>query len=194
MRQFEEVRDSLLAAGLPCAAAARTAAAQDPAPRPPAVGRRSREAGARAEPRDPGRAFQPADRGHDDRAGAQLWLPTLSSTLQGVKQDNPATSALAGGQTTITDNRFTTQVGMSQILPFGTSYSLAWNSARSTTTNIFTNYNPLLNSYVAFNLTQPLLRNRTIDQYRQQLQITHKQREASDVSLQRDGRSRPCAT
>src|SRR6478609_4029324 len=64
-----------------------------------------------------------------------FWLPTLSSTLQGVAQDNPATSALAGGQTSITDNRFNSQVGMSQILPFGTSYSLGWNGARSTTNN-----------------------------------------------------------
>jgi len=112
-----------------------------------------------------------------------FWLPTVTSTLQGVSQDNPATSALAGGQTSITDNSFNTQVGMAQILPFGTSYSLGWNGARSTTNNIFTNYNPLLNSYMAFNLTQPLLRNRSIDQYRQQLDISHKQRDASDVSL-----------
>jgi outer membrane protein TolC len=111
------------------------------------------------------------------------WLPTLTSSLQGVSQDNPATSVLAGGQTKITDNRFTTQLGVSQLLPFGTSYSLAWNGARSTTTNTFTNYNPLLNSYVAFNVTQPLLRNRTVDQYRQQLEISRKQRDASDVSL-----------
>ena len=60
---------------------------------------------------------------------------------------------------------------------------LAWTGARSTTNNVFTNYNPLLNSYVAFNLTQPLLRNRSVDQYRQQLDISHKQRDASDVSL-----------
>ena len=112
-----------------------------------------------------------------------FWLPTVSSTLQGVSQQNPATSALAGGQTAITDDAFNTQVGMSQILPFGTSYSLGWNGARSTTNNIFTNYNPLLNSYVSFNLTQPLLRNRTVDQYRQQLDISRKQRDASDVSL-----------
>ena len=50
---------------------------------------------------------------------------------------------------------------MSQILPTGASYSLAWNSAGSTSTNVFTNYNPLLSSNVSFNVTQPLLRNRS---------------------------------
>ena len=74
-------------------------------------------------------------------------------------------------------------LGMSQILPFGTSYSLAWNGARSTSSNLFSNYNPLLNSYAAFNVTQPLLRNRTIDQYREQLELTRKQRDAADLSL-----------
>ena len=36
---------------------------------------------------------------------------------------------------------------------------------------------------MSFNLTQPLLRNRSVDQYRQQLDISRKQRDASDVSL-----------
>ncbi len=38
------------------------------------------------------------------------WLPTVTTSLQNVNQDNPATNALAGGQT-ITDHRFTTQLG-----------------------------------------------------------------------------------
>jgi len=111
------------------------------------------------------------------------WLPTLTTGVQSVKQENPATNALAGGSSRINDNRLTTQVGMSQILPFGTSYTLAWNNQRSTTDNLFTNYNPLLNSNIAFNVSQPLFRNRTVDQYRNQLEITQKQRQASDVSV-----------
>ena len=111
------------------------------------------------------------------------WLPTLTTGVQSVKQENPATNALAGGSSRINDNRLTTQVGMSQILPFGTSYTVAWNNQRSTTDNLFTNYNPLLNSNIAFNVSQPLFRNRTVDQYRNQLEITQKQRQASDVSV-----------
>ena len=110
------------------------------------------------------------------------WVPTLSSTLQNYSQDSPATSFLSGGEKT-TNTQFSTQFGMNQILPTGTSYSLGWNSARQTSTNLFSNFNPLLSSYVSFQLSQPLLRNRTIDSYRQQLQTTRKDREAADVSL-----------
>lgn len=122
----------------------------------------------------------------EDVAVAQArsyWVPTFNSALQGNSQNSPATSFLSGGQSKITDNRFSTQVGVSQVLPTGANYSFAWNSARSTSTNAFTNFQPLLSSNIAFNISQPLLRNRTIDSYRQQLQTTRKDREAADVSL-----------
>ena len=123
----------------------------------------------------------------EDVAVAQArsyWIPTVSSTLQGNSTNTPSSSFLSGGQAKITDNRFNTQFGINQQLPTGANYSLAWNSARSTSTNLFTNFDPLLSSNVAFNLTQPILRNRTIDSYRQQLQAARKDRDAADVSLQ----------
>jgi outer membrane protein len=112
------------------------------------------------------------------------WTPTFTTGMQGNLQDSPVTNALAGGQNKISDRRFTSQVGVTQILPTGANYSLSWNGQRSTTNNFFTNFNPLLNSYVAFSVTQPLLRNRTIDSYRQQLEVSRKDRAAADVSLQ----------
>ena len=111
------------------------------------------------------------------------WVPTVSTTLQNNSQNTPSSSFLSGGQAKITDTRFTSQFGVSQLLPTAASYSLAWNSARPTSTNLFTNFDPLLSSNVAFNITQPLLRGRTIDSYRQQLQTSRKDREAADVSL-----------
>ncbi len=122
----------------------------------------------------------------EDVAVAQArsyWVPTFSSTLQNVSQNTPSSSFLSGGQQKITDSRLSTQVGVDQILPTGASYSFAWNSARSTSTNLFQNFDPLLSSNVAFSFSQPLLRNRSIDSYRQQLQTTRKDREAADVSL-----------
>jgi outer membrane protein len=111
------------------------------------------------------------------------WVPTLNSTLQNNSQNSPSTSFLSGGQSKITDSRFSTQFGMNQVLPTGANYSLAWNSARATSTNAFTSFDPLLSSNVAFNFSQPLLRNRTIDSYRQQLLTTRKDRDAADMSL-----------
>ncbi|MGE3958317.1 MAG: TolC family protein [Vicinamibacterales bacterium] len=112
-----------------------------------------------------------------------FWVPTVSTSLQNNSQNTPASSFLSGGQTKITDSRFSTQVGVNQVLPTGASYSFAWNSARATSTNLFTNFNPLVSSNVAFSISQPLLRGRTIDSYRQQLQTSRKDREAADVSL-----------
>ncbi len=112
-----------------------------------------------------------------------FWVPTFTTGLTGNLQDSPVTNALAGGQNKITDRRVTSQLGVSQVLPFGTNYQFSWNGQRSTTNNFFTNFNPLLNSNVAFSLTQPLLRNRTIDSFRQQLEVVRKDRAAADVSL-----------
>ena len=77
-----------------------------------------------------------------------------------------------------------TGVGLSQILPWGGNYTANWNSARQTTTNILSNFSPQLFSNVQFNYTQPLLRNLSVDQIRQQVKISQKVRELSDIQLQ----------
>lgn len=112
------------------------------------------------------------------------WIPSITSTLGSTSQNQPSTSALSGGQTKITDTQFSTGFGVSQTLRTGGNYSLTWNSGRSTSTNVFANFEPLLNSNVSFSVTQPLLRNYRIDNLRQTLESTVKDREAADVQLQ----------
>jgi outer membrane protein TolC len=112
------------------------------------------------------------------------WIPNLTSSLLNTSQNQPSTSALSGGQTKITDSQFSTQVGLAQTLKTGANYTFLWNSARATSTNLFTNFDPLLSSNVAFNITQPLLRNYKIDNLRQTLETSRKDREAADVQLQ----------
>ena len=112
------------------------------------------------------------------------WVPNATTGLTNVSQNTPSTSALSGGQTKITDGRFTTQFGVNQILPSGANYSVGWNSYRATSTNAFTSFDPLLNSNLSLSFTQPLLRNRQVDSYRQQLESTRKDRDAADVQLQ----------
>jgi outer membrane protein len=112
-----------------------------------------------------------------------FWAPNLTSTLSSNSQNNPPTSALSGGQSRITDSRLSTQIGLNQLLPTGANYSIAWNSARATSTNIFNNFDPLISSNVNASITQPLLKNFRTDNARQQLALSRKDREASDVQL-----------
>ncbi len=112
------------------------------------------------------------------------WAPSFSTTISNSSTDNPVTNTFAGGQDKVTDSRFDTSVGFSQLLPTGGDYSISWNSARSTTTNFFNNFNPQLRSNLSFNVNQPLLRNFRIDNTRQQLAINEIVRATTDINLQ----------
>ena len=112
------------------------------------------------------------------------WIPNLTSSLTNNSQNSPPTSALSGGQTKVVDGQFATAIGLAQTLKTGANYSLSWNSARQTSTNLFTNFEPLLSSNVAFSITQPLLQNYKIDNLRATLETTRKDREAADIQLQ----------
>jgi outer membrane protein len=113
------------------------------------------------------------------------WTPALFSNFTTRSQTNPPQDIFSGTASTITDERLTSQLGVQQLLPWGgASYNAFWNSGRVTTNNNFSPFNPQLSSTVAFNYTQPLLRNFTIDATRQQVLVSRKNREISDVQLQ----------
>lgn len=112
-----------------------------------------------------------------------FWSPSINSSIATASQDSPANSFLSGGQTKVSDDRFSTSVGVSQLLPWGGSYTASWDSSRATTTNLFTNFDPVLRTNVSATFVQPLLRNFKIDSARQQLLVSRKNRETSDVEL-----------
>jgi outer membrane protein TolC len=112
------------------------------------------------------------------------WTPSFNTTLQTTSTDTPNNSFLSGAQGLKTsDERFNTNVGVSQTLPWGGNYSVGWDSTRSTTTNIFSNFSPQLRSSLALTYEQPLLRGFRIDSFRQQLLVSEKNREIADVTL-----------
>ena len=112
------------------------------------------------------------------------WSPTLTSTLQGASTDSPSNSFLSGAQGSKTsDDRISSNVGIAQALPWGGSYNIGWDSVRSTTTNLFSNFSPQVRSSLAFTYRQPLLRGFSIDSARQQVLVTEKNREIADVSM-----------
>jgi outer membrane protein TolC len=111
------------------------------------------------------------------------WYPTLISTMQTASTDSPSNSFLSGADTRISDARFNTNVGVQQTLPWGGRYNVGWDSSRSTTTNLFSNFSPQVRSSLALTYVQPLLRDFSIDAPRQQLLLSQKNREIADVTL-----------
>src|SRR5258708_40133628 len=93
-----------------------------------------------------------------------------------------SSGALAGG-TTVNNGACASSIGLTQTLPWGGSYTAAWNSQRLTTTNLFSSFSPQLSSNVNLQYTQPLLRNFQIDTIRQQVAVSKKVRDLSDIQL-----------
>jgi outer membrane protein len=112
------------------------------------------------------------------------WTPALFSNVTNRSQTNPPTD-IFGGAATVTNENLSSQLGVQQLLPWGgANYTVFWNSGRVTTNNIFSSFNPQLSSTIGLNYTQPLLRNFTIDATRQQVLVSRKNREISEVELQ----------
>ncbi len=113
------------------------------------------------------------------------YTPNFTSTVNLVDQTQPPSSLLSGNTSQLTTGRSTMDFGVSSLTPWhGGSYQVTWNNGRTTTNNIFTSFDPQLTSSINASYTQPLLRNFKIDGTRQQLLISQKNREISDVQLQ----------
>lgn len=115
------------------------------------------------------------------------WTPNFQSSVTSRNQDNPPDSFLAGAAESIVQEQLTSAVGVGQLLPWGGNYSLSLNSGRFESNNAFLNFNPQLTSTLAFNYTQPLLRNFRMDATRQQLYSSLVVRQIADVELQQTG-------
>ena len=114
-----------------------------------------------------------------------VYAPTLSTTVTGDDRDSPAGNIFAGGDV-VTDRFVQDTVGVVQQVPWkGGQYSASWNGQRSSTTSIFTSFNPRLSSDLNLNYTQPLLRDFGIDGFRQNIAVTRANRDISDIDLRR---------
>ena len=112
------------------------------------------------------------------------WVPSFTNTFQKNSQASPNNSFLAGslgGKTT--SAAFTNSAGLQQNTPWGGNYSVGWDSSRSTTNSSFTTFSPQLRSGLSFSAVQPLMRNYRIDSLRQQVSVSLKNRDISDIDL-----------
>jgi outer membrane protein TolC len=115
------------------------------------------------------------------------WTPIFFSNVTNRSATNEATDIFGRGQgqAAVTQENVSSVVGVQQALPFGGgTYTANWNSGRQTTSSLFTTFDPQLSSTIALNYNQPLLRNFKIDATRQQVLVSRKNREISDVQLQ----------
>jgi len=113
------------------------------------------------------------------------YTPNFVSTLSTSDSTQPSTSVLSGAASGITSGNSVANFGVaSQTSWYGGSYDVRWNNGRNTTNNQFSTFNPQLNSSISATYVQPLLRNFRIDGTRQQLLVSQKNKEISDVQLQ----------
>jgi outer membrane protein len=111
------------------------------------------------------------------------WTPTLSSTISNSSATSPISNVFAGASNQLTNKSFGANFGVNQLLPWGGNYSVSWNNSRGKSNSIYDTPNPFLQSKLSALVTQPLLRNFTIDGTRQQLLISEKNREMTDIQL-----------
>ena len=103
------------------------------------------------------------------------WTPTFSTTYTGLNQSTQPNNLLVGGITKVTTNQNGINVALQSLTKWGGFYNVGFNNLRGTTNNIFSLFNPQLNSTFQAQYQQPLLRNFSIDQTRQQLLVTQQE-------------------
>jgi len=126
--------------------------------------------------------FSPESAFESVRSAEGAYDFNTSAALSLGSRDTPQTSVFTGG-TTVTTDTSVWNLGASQLLKTGGLLSLTFNNRKEDTNNVFSTFNPLYNSALTFNLTQPLLRNFKVDASRQQLRVSKKNKEISDVSF-----------
>jgi outer membrane protein TolC len=112
------------------------------------------------------------------------WNPALTTRFQQNGSTQPSTGFLSGTTTSQHTNRFSNNTSLEAVLPTGGQYSIGWDSSRTTSNSILTNFPTNISSNLSFTFSQPLLRGFKVDATRNQLLITEKNREIADVNLQ----------
>ncbi|MFN8058709.1 MAG: TolC family protein [Vicinamibacterales bacterium] len=113
-----------------------------------------------------------------------FWAPNSFASVTNNNQSAPPDSLFSGATGTVTSNQARTQLGVRQgFQKTGGDVQVSWNTSRLTTNNIFNSFDPTLRSFVEVQFNQPLLQNYRIDQGRQQLLVTRKNRELSDIQF-----------
>jgi outer membrane protein TolC len=110
-----------------------------------------------------------------------VYAPVFSVQAGRSSVATPATNLLLGDDGVNVHDWFSS-TGIRQRLPWGSgTWSVAWDTSRTTTNNPITSFDPSLQSGLEVAFSQPLLRDRSIDAARQQYVIAKRDHQSSDL-------------
>jgi outer membrane protein len=111
------------------------------------------------------------------------YAPVFSTTAGRSRNVTPPANALLGATGIETSDWFSS-TGVRQRMPWGGgAWSLSWDTARTTTNSPISSFDPNLQSGIEAAFSQPLLRDRTIDDSRRQYVVARRNRESSELHL-----------
>ena len=111
------------------------------------------------------------------------YRPLFNTSLSNNSRTNPSSTQLDGGDAVISETALV-NTRLSQAVAWGGGrYEVNFNNNRSSSTNIFSSFNPSYRSTFQTSYTQPLLRGFKIDSTRQQIQVTRINRDIADIDL-----------
>lgn len=109
------------------------------------------------------------------------FAPVFSTQAGHSRTVTPPTTALLGDAGVDVRDWFSS-TGVRQRVPWGAgTWSLSWDTARTTTNNPFTSFDPNLESGLQIAFSQPLLRDRRIDESRAQYIVAKRNRDSSEL-------------
>jgi outer membrane protein TolC len=109
------------------------------------------------------------------------FTPQLSSSVGRSSSATPPSTLLLGQRGVDVDDLFTS-TGVRQRLPWGSgTWSVSWDTARTTSNSPFSSFDPSLQSGFQVSFSQPLLRDRAIDAARQQYLIATRNEQSADL-------------
>jgi len=117
------------------------------------------------------------------RALEGIFDPVFAITPQYDKRISPQQSSLGGGSVTSTTTYSWSPSVQKQFGRGGGNYFLQFQNSHTNTSNSFSLLNPFYSSNLSLQFTQPLLRDRSIDNNRRQIRIQRKRLDQSDADF-----------
>ncbi|MEO5895728.1 MAG: TolC family protein, partial [Vicinamibacterales bacterium] len=112
-----------------------------------------------------------------------FYLPTLTSSVGSVNQTDLNTNALSGGTKTNANTQSWSGGMTKQMWRGGGNYNLQWTNSRNETSSSNSTCNPCFSSGLQGAFTQPLLRNRKIDNTRATILTNEINQDIAELNL-----------